>query len=154
FVNTLEWRGSARRETLLGPGDLIKWLAGENALSAAAGDGLNQWFAAHPRIAATALRDAIELRERFHRLLRAKALGGDCDPADLANLNRALAAAPTRRNLERTHDALAWRVMVRPTAPGILAPVLWSAADLLANPGPTRLRECANERCRWMFIDD
>ena len=38
------------------------------------------------------------------------------------------------------------------TAPSILAPVLWSAADLLLKGDPARIRQCANEKCRWVFL--
>jgi len=31
--------------------------------------------------------------------------------------------------------------------------VLWSAADLLLKGDPARIRQCANEKCRWVFLD-
>jgi predicted RNA-binding Zn ribbon-like protein len=34
------------------------------------------------------------------------------------------------------------------------APVLWSAADILVGPDSARVRECANNRCLWLFLDD
>jgi predicted RNA-binding Zn ribbon-like protein len=36
----------------------------------------------------------------------------------------------------------------------MLAPALWSLADLLTGPDRTHLRECANDRCLWLFLDD
>jgi len=41
-----------------------------------------------------------------------------------------------------------------PAAASLLAPVLWSAGDLIAGQRLQRLRMCANEKCRWLFIDD
>jgi predicted RNA-binding Zn ribbon-like protein len=154
FVNTLEWRGSVATETITQPGELVSWLIGADALSSDAGDQLKRWFEHHVRSAAAVLGDALELRERVYRLLRARALGDAVSPEDLSTLNRALAATPARAKLDGDGSNMAWRIHVRPAAPSILAPVLWSGADLLANPTPNRLRECANERCRWMFIDD
>jgi predicted RNA-binding Zn ribbon-like protein len=36
----------------------------------------------------------------------------------------------------------------------LLAPVLWSAGDLLAGPRLDRVRRCANPECGWLFFDD
>jgi predicted RNA-binding Zn ribbon-like protein len=35
----------------------------------------------------------------------------------------------------------------------LLAPVLWSAADLLVGPQIPRVRQCANPACGWLFLD-
>ena len=35
----------------------------------------------------------------------------------------------------------------------LLAPILWSAADLLARADRLRVRRCANDKCLWLFID-
>jgi predicted RNA-binding Zn ribbon-like protein len=32
--------------------------------------------------------------------------------------------------------------------------VLWSAADLLADPRRHRVRKCANSLCGWLFVDE
>ena len=40
------------------------------------------------------------------------------------------------------------------TAPGLLAPVLWSAADLATRADRRRVRRCANDACLWLFIDE
>ena len=36
----------------------------------------------------------------------------------------------------------------------LLAPVLWSAGDLLAGARLDRVRRCANPECGWLFLDD
>ena len=43
---------------------------------------------------------------------------------------------------------------VRPAAPDLLAPVLWSAGDLVLNVARRRIRQCANEKCLWLFVDE
>jgi predicted RNA-binding Zn ribbon-like protein len=35
----------------------------------------------------------------------------------------------------------------------LLAPVLWSAADLLGAGRLARMRQCANPDCGWLFLD-
>jgi predicted RNA-binding Zn ribbon-like protein len=154
YVNTLEWRGSNANETLRRLPDLISWLIGSGALADQAGAALNGWFEQHPRRAATVFLEAIENREALYRLLRAKACGSTISSEDLAQLNRALGQTALRSQLDSAGSDFGWRVELKPTAPSILTAVLWSAADLLTNPVPTRLRECANERCLWLFLDD
>ena len=39
-------------------------------------------------------------------------------------------------------------------SPALLAPVLWSAGDLLTWPQLQRVRQCANDKCLWLFLDD
>jgi predicted RNA-binding Zn ribbon-like protein len=74
---------------------------------------------------------------------------------DLAALNEALAAAPSRTALRRERGAYGWDVDVKSgTALALLAPVLWSAGDLLAGPRLDRVRRCANPECGWLFLDD
>jgi predicted RNA-binding Zn ribbon-like protein len=37
----------------------------------------------------------------------------------------------------------------------MLAPIAWSAADLLTGPRAQRVRQCADEKgCGWLFIDE
>src|SRR5207302_9784404 len=40
------------------------------------------------------------------------------------------------------------------SAAGLLAPVLWSASDLLTRADRRRVRRCANDACLWLFIDE
>jgi hypothetical protein len=74
---------------------------------------------------------------------------------DFAALKKALAEAPARSQLARGNGGYGWRVEpVRPTAPDLLAPVLWSAGDLVLNAGRLRIRQCANDKCLWLFVDE
>jgi predicted RNA-binding Zn ribbon-like protein len=144
FVNTLAWRGSARpTEHLLGLDDLLAW-ATRNAAPA-------------PVVPDAGLFEAaITLRELIHRVFAARAEERPVAPADLAALNAALASAPARAALTPEGGAYAWQTVPGqpPSAVGrLLAPVLWSAADLLAQGSRTVVRACANPDCRWLFID-
>jgi predicted RNA-binding Zn ribbon-like protein len=52
------------------------------------------------------------------------------------------------------NDRYAWRIArAGPTVPGLLAPVLWSAGDLMTGADHARIRRCANDKCLWLFID-
>jgi predicted RNA-binding Zn ribbon-like protein len=137
FANTRYWRGQATpTETLNAPADLAAWLK-----------------AAKP----PAVRDfeqALALRETIYRLFDAQAEGKPA-PRDLDALNAALAQAPARKALKRSRGGYEWEVDARSVgALALLAPVLWSAGDLLAGPRLERVRRCANPDCGWLFLDD
>ena len=138
FANTRYWRGQATpTETLNEPADLATW-------------------AKAPRPpTAKEFELAIALREVLYRLFDAQAQSRPAAPRDLEALNTALAHAPGRRALKRGRIGYEWEVDVKSgTALSLLAPVLWSAGDLLAGPRLDRVRRCANPECGWLFLDD
>jgi predicted RNA-binding Zn ribbon-like protein len=138
FANTRYWRGQATpTETLNAPADLAAW-------------------AKIPRLPSPKeFEQAIALRETLYRLFDAQAEGKQAAPCDLETLNAALAQAPARKALKRSRGGYEWDVDPRAgTALALLAPVLWSAGDLLAGPRLDRVRRCANPECGWLFLDD
>lgn len=144
FVNTRYWRGQAEpTETLKTPDDFAGWLANVSG----------------PRPARPPVRReferALELRETLHRLFDAEAQDKTPGARDLETLNQALAAAPARTTLRRERGAYGWDVDAKAgTALALLAPILWSAGDLLAGARLGRVRRCANPECGWIFLDD
>ena len=149
FANTLCWRGSeAPAEGLADLPALLLWLgrAGvPEAMLAAAG---------RPGRSAALFAEAIALREAIYRIFSDLAEGRAAAEADLSQLNAALAEAPPRTRLLRDDDAYAWAAEATASgAAALLAPVLWSAADLLARTARLRIRRCANRQCLWLFID-
>ena len=98
---------------------------------------------------------AIEARETIYRVFDATARGKTPAAADLETLNGLLAAAPARTTLRRERNGFSWDVDMRgSTALGQLAPVLWSAGDLLTGARLDKVRRCANPECGWLFLDD
>jgi predicted RNA-binding Zn ribbon-like protein len=144
FANTRYWRGTATpADELNGPDDLLRWTEKAERLPPA----MVQRFAAHTAI----FQDAIALRETIHRCFAATASGGAHPAAELAALNAALEQAPARRRVQ----AGGWDVgMPGPSAAALLAPALWSAADLLVGAQLGRVRQCANPQCGWLFLDN
>ena len=145
FVNTRFWRGQAEpTETLKAPEDLAgvdgrQWRAAVGASRPHGESSSGRSTCARPCTACSTPRRS------------------DKTPAarDLAALNEALAAAPARTALRRERGAYGWEVDVKSgTALALLAPVLWSAGDLLAGPRLDRVRRCANPECGWLFLDD
>jgi predicted RNA-binding Zn ribbon-like protein len=154
LANTVAWRGSAPVESLHTIEELLAWLAAAKALPARVVAELRKWFDAHPAEAAMVFSQAVEIREMIYRLLHSVAAAAAPAGEDLRRLNRALAEAAPRISLDRADRGLGWRIEVKPAAAAMLAPVLWSAADILAGPDRERLRECANHGCLWLFLDD
>ena len=138
FANTRYWRGQETpTETLNVPADLAAWAKASKPLPA------------------TEFDEAIALREALYRLFDAQAQGKAAPTRDLDALNRALAQAPARITLKRGRDGYEWEVDAKAgTALALLAPVLWSAGDLLAGPRLDKVRRCANPDCGWLFLDD
>ena len=144
FANTRYWRGlAAPTEELHGPDDLLRWVARAERLPTE----MLRRFAA----SAAMFDEAIGWREAIHRCFTATASGRAPDKADLAALNAALAQAPARKRVRPG----GWEVgSPEPTAAALLAPVLWSAADLLVGRQLDRVRLCANPECGWLFLDN
>ena len=161
FANTLSWRGSETpAERLADLGGLLDWLGEAGGLPAEAVRRLAGGAGRRPPEAERLLAEAIGLREAIYRIFAAVARGDPVREPDFAALSRALAEAPTRRRLMRSHAGYAWQIELAPmhragaSAAALLAPVLWSAADLLVKGGRQRIRQCANARCRWLFLDE
>jgi predicted RNA-binding Zn ribbon-like protein len=151
FANTRYWRGRATpTETLRTHEDLLRWCAGHTGVV----------WAALARAAATwqpaaALARALALREALYRVFTEAAAGAAPAPADLDAINAALAIAPTRAHLARPAEGWRWAFPGGGDPFGLLlAPVLWSAGDLLAGRRLARVRRCANESCLFLFLDD
>lgn len=154
LANTVAWRGSTPEESLHSFQDVLAWLDSAKALPARAVAEFHKWSDAHPADAAIVFSETIEIRETLYRLLHSVAAGSAPANEDLRRLNSTLNEAAPRANLDRVDRGFGWRIEAKPTAAGMLAPVLWSAADILVGPDCARLRQCANDRCLWLFLDD
>jgi predicted RNA-binding Zn ribbon-like protein len=155
FADTRFWRGTDRpTETLNAPGDLPAWCGTTGALDPASVQAIDARWKETPAHAASAFAEALALRETIYGIFSATARGAAPRADDLAIFNKALDRAPRRTRLQPTETGYAWRIDRPRAAPGILAAVLWSGGDLLAEPGRLRVRQCANPRCQWLFLDD
>ncbi|MBI3707263.1 MAG: CGNR zinc finger domain-containing protein [Proteobacteria bacterium] len=156
YANTLSWRGSETpAETLHDLADLLGWIERSAGMGAGAAREIRQWSRDRHRKAAKLFAAAIAMREAIFRIFAAVAVGEPIGDQDFVALQTALAEAPARSRLARVDSRYAWRIEhLRPSVPGLLAPVLWSAGDLVLNAGHRRIRQCANEKCLWLFLDE
>jgi predicted RNA-binding Zn ribbon-like protein len=154
FVNTLSWRGSSPDESLRDISDLVRWCREASVLDEDSAHWVQAWAEREPKEAARMLVEARALRENIHRLFRGVAAGEVLPEPELARLNHSLSRAPHRVALDQSDGRLGWKLRLQPQAENVLAPVLWSAGDLVANLTSFRIRQCANPQCLWMFVDD
>ena len=152
FANTRYWRGSEpATEQLTTPKELGDWLAANASMPgvrsskkrAEGGIDLDAMFV-----------DALRLREAIYRAFLAIGEGGSPPAHDLEIFNSALRDAPQRLGISAAGGTYCW-IVALPAASlgGTLAPVIWSAADLLTHAGERRIRRCANDKCQWVFVD-
>jgi predicted RNA-binding Zn ribbon-like protein len=95
------------------------------------------------------------LRGLLRRMVDALRAGEDVEAADLAALNRVLAAAPVVRRLERVKKG--WSFGALPASRGIASvqgAVAASFSEMLARGDPTRVKLCANPDCGWVIYDE
>jgi len=161
FANTLAWRGrTAPGENLTDFAALLTWAATHLALPEHLAGELGSWAREHPSKATKALAEAVALRETIHGIASALACGEPVGSQDFTALNQALSGAPTRRQLMRSDTGYAWQIELGRLdgdglpIPVLLAPVVWSAADLMVGSGRRRIRQCANSECLWLFVDE
>jgi len=148
FANTRFWRGSepAATEQLGTAQDLRDWLAASAPMPVRNNRKSTD---------VDALFDsAIALREAIYRIFLAIGEGRSPPQGDLATFNQALAETPQRLGISARGGGYAWIVAAPlPSLGGALAPVIWSAADLITHAAERRIRRCANDKCQWLFID-
>ncbi|QCI63114.1 CGNR zinc finger domain-containing protein [Phreatobacter stygius] len=157
FVNTVAWRNSGKPEERLPSAEaLVEWCAKAGVLDAAGAAAAARNLSGSPDKASAVHLTALTFREAAYGLFRARVDGRPAPPADVQALNAVIALMPQRLALVPDRDGLGWRDATRPaTALDILAPLVWSAADLLSGPRAERVKQCEDPKgCGWLFVDD
>jgi predicted RNA-binding Zn ribbon-like protein len=163
FTNTIGWRvGSDSDEKLYDYEDLVVWARHVGTLSARHGKELLKRAASEPARARTVHRQALALREALYRTFSSLSSGRSPQPIDVAQINVAVADAYRHLRLAPrppsglvpSGDSFVWEWH---EADGSLELPVWmvarSAAELLTSDSLGRVRECAGEKCDWLFLD-
>ena len=155
FSNTLGWRGTPKtNEWIRDYGDLARWSRKSGILDEEDTTHLLVYAKQHPGQAEQALETARTLRESLYGILSALAHGRTSPKSDLDTLNRMLPVAMGKLQLAPGEESFQWQWQHEVDAlDGLLNPVVRSAAELLTSSHVTRLKECANEGCGWIFLD-
>jgi len=151
LVNTVSWRlDPARTLDRLGDADaLFGWAGAAGVLPEKQAQRLSA--ARSDAASGLALERVRRLREVAHRLLRPIALGSPVEETDVERVRRAVTRAFAHA---RVGDVVPWRweveVRVPDDLPDALTLEVWR---LLQFEDLTRLRECRDRDCGWLFLD-
>jgi predicted RNA-binding Zn ribbon-like protein len=156
FVNTVSGkRLRAPIERLNDYGDLVAWAEQVGIASPTRGKALRRAAREHPRQGEAILGRAKEFREALFRIFRAVGERARPGEADLAHLNRELAEAHSHLVLADRAGRFGWHFSHENELASVLWPVARSAAEVLLNDDPERVRMCeAIDGCGWLFYDE
>ena len=153
FVNTLDDRFAPEgpRELLANYPDLLRLCREAGLLAPAEAARLSALPVASQN---GALREAIGLREMVARMCYGWLDGKSPSAEDRQSFQQWAVRCMQRRQLRWRDGRLAWEW--KPIHGEADAPVLLiaqAAVDLLTRGEQPRLRRCASETCRWLFLD-
>jgi predicted RNA-binding Zn ribbon-like protein len=134
--------------------DVVVWGERTGLFGAKRAEALRTEAARRPARAKAALARTVELRETIYRIFSALGAGGEPSPPDIAMLDGYLREGAAERRLAHGPDGWSWRWEsgAEPLAQH-LWPTAWAAAALLTEGELTRVKECDNETCSWLFVD-
>lgn len=154
FTNTVGGSRAHPEERLHSYADLLSWSRQAGAVDEHAAARLAQAAQQHPRDAAKALAQAIELREALFRIIGATLDLRAPETADLVVFNAVLQKALPHHHVTRAAGGfeMAWTEDTD-ALDRVLWPVVRAAVDLLVSPDLRRVRRCAGPTCDWLFMD-
>ncbi len=154
FANTWEDRSSAATDKLGGYPDVLSFATEAGIVDRAQAETLAARARDRPTAAKKAMAAAVALREAVYRVFSRRAAGSSAEAQDLERLSATVARAATRLTLEPRGGGFAWRWRgLESSLEAPLAPIAWSATELLTSGDLGRLRECDGARCNWLFLD-
>jgi predicted RNA-binding Zn ribbon-like protein len=153
FVNTVSWGAEGpREERLESDRDLFAWAAAAGLPpSPAMREEISSAEADAP---ARTLRRALELRAALHQVFLAEAEGRRAPAAAAATLGAFVEQAAAHLTLTPEGDTWSFRFARAEHPESPLWPIAWDAARLLTSEARPPVRRCANDRCRWLFLDE
>ena len=154
FVNTADdrFQGKGPVERLVDYADLLRFAEQAGVIDPRQGRLLGG--SVRSRAAARALRSARQLREALASALYAVSDGKAPAPAVLLTLQRHFHSASRHRRLRREAAGLGWHWGRFDSHAELPVWILSLAARELLTSGPMeRVRACAAENCRWLFLD-
>lgn len=155
FVNTVSDRGTDQPwDRLRSYADLLEWFVRVELLSPTEAGRLAQAAEARPADATAALERARDIREALYQIFLAEVEQTEPPAHALETVNGLLAEGMANRRLRPTDAGIRWSWAEDPDRlEWMLWPLAWSAGELLTNSEVGRLKECAQDDCRWVFLD-
>jgi predicted RNA-binding Zn ribbon-like protein len=155
FINTKSGRGtSSEQDHLQVFEDLLAWAEHAGILSGAECEVLSTAASKERSKAHSVLQDAVALRETLHRIFSAIAEHDPVSEEDVTALNRWIGQAYPHLRLRVSFDrfAFSWPQGDSDLV-SVLRPVVGSAADVLTQERPNRIKCCPGSDCGWLFLD-
>ena len=156
FANTVGNRISrdSSREYLNELGDLVRWCLEAELISPAVADSLLEQGKPEPEKAAAMLREARELREVIYRIFLAHLKRKSPASADLRRFNLFLSSMPLLFEVRiENHRPVCQHQPADTGLAQLVAPVAWSAANLLGSEEMLYVKQCGDKECGWLFLD-
>lgn len=156
FTNTVSARGfDGASDRLMTYSDLVEWSERVGAISGEMAAALLDQARLRPVEAEHVLQQAGELREALYRIFITQTEGVFPASGDLERLNAAVGKAMCHLRLQPGQSCCVWTWESDMQAlDQMLWPIVRSAADLLTTGDMSRVRQCAGDRCGWLFIDN
>lgn len=153
FINTQVGVNDEPVDFLSGFPDLISWLQQANVLSNTDAKAALATWADRPE-ARRLLDQARELRTVLRAMAERLAAGKSAGQGALDAINRVLAQETGFNQLVRGADGYALHFQsARREAVHLLTPIAKSAAELLRDSDPLRIRQCGNPVCSLYYYD-
>lgn len=155
FINTVSDRSTgAPHDRLRTFGDVVDWCVRVELFGNIEAGRLKDAAAARPSDAEAALVRIREIREAIYELFLSHIQNRSPDPAAVESVNGVLAEGLRNRRLKPGDGEFCWTWTEQPERlDWMLWPLVWSAAELLTSSEIERLKECAQDDCRWVFLD-
>lgn len=155
FVNTVSDRSTGvPYDRIRSFDDLVEWCVRVELFGRTEAGRLADAAAERPADADAALERARRLREALFELFSAEVEGRTPDGAALEVVNGVLTEGLRNRRLHPDAGGYCWTWSERPQRlDWMLWPLAWSAAELLTSSDVARLKQCAQDDCRWIFLD-
>jgi predicted RNA-binding Zn ribbon-like protein len=154
FANTLEYTRGTPDEKLPDIDALLAWLRDRGLISGRARATEAARLRRDPDEALHRLDRFRHLREVLHGVAEESAVGGEPDPGRVTELNHILRHGLHYHQLSRQPGGTRYAVaQVGDRLDQARATIASSFAHFLADDAPERLRICANDGCRYLFID-
>lgn len=155
FTNTVSWRSTGpENERFEDYRHLLRWTLDARLLDRSQIGALAESAGQDPARAEAVLRLAVELRAVLHDLLQDMARSRTPSPATIEGFNAFLAEALAHVCLTcgKECGTIWWRGLEEDLG-GVLWPIVWSASGLLTSDQVRQIGVCANDECRWLFLD-
>lgn len=153
LVNTVPWRLDLERsiDRLPDVDALIQWAHAVELIDARRADRLRAEARMHPVVARTVAREARQFREQLYLLLQPLAVGTAPESTPVEAVRHAVIDALGHAQIT-TVVPMRWVVPIKGLR-DLLKVLALSAWRLLQFDDLTRLRQCRDSGCGWLFMD-